>query len=318
MLVGALTRGFFSASSLRGTKQQSVDPNFGTPNRNHMPKPIDRNPASASGDWYIDTHCIDCAAAREVAPGLIVHRGGKSVFARQPANEEEERAAWRALLVCPTASVGTESHRTPPEGLFPEELAPGVYRCGYNARSSFGAHSYFIRRSQGNALVDAPRYATKLVRAFEQLDGIADILLTHKDDVADAERYARHFNAQVWIHEEDRSAAPYATNVLAGRDAIEVRGNVVAIPVPGHTRGSVVYLLEETYLFTGDSLAWNPRRQDLIAFRDACWYSWEELKRSLARLEGYRFEWILAGHGHSVRLPAEEMRSRLRSLVGRM
>jgi uncharacterized protein YbjT (DUF2867 family) len=49
-----------------------------------MPIRIDRNRDSAPGDWYIDTHCIDCAASREVAPGLIVRRRGKSVFARQP------------------------------------------------------------------------------------------------------------------------------------------------------------------------------------------------------------------------------------------
>ena len=55
-------------------------------------------------------------------------------------------------------------------------------------------------------------------------------------------------------------------------------------------RGSVVYLLENRYLFSGDSLAWSPARRDLTAFRDACWYSWKALKRSLARLVKYRFE----------------------------
>ncbi len=53
-----------------------------------MAKRTERNPASAPGDWYIDNRCIDCAASREVAPGLIVQREGKSVFARQPASEE--------------------------------------------------------------------------------------------------------------------------------------------------------------------------------------------------------------------------------------
>src|SRR5713101_2364610 len=101
-----------------------------------MAKLSERNPASAPGDWYIDRRCIDCGASRELAPGLIVHRKGKSVFARQPANEDEERAAWRAVLVCPTASVGTGSHRAQPPDLFPQELAPGLYRCGYNAESS--------------------------------------------------------------------------------------------------------------------------------------------------------------------------------------
>jgi glyoxylase-like metal-dependent hydrolase (beta-lactamase superfamily II) len=283
-----------------------------------MPKLADRNPASAPGDWYIDSRCIDCGASREVAPGLIVHRRGKSVFARQPAGEDEERAAWRAVLVCPTASVGTESHRAQPADLFPQELAPGVYRCGYNAESSFGAHAYFVKRPGGNLLVDSPRHASRLVRKFEELGGVADILLSHRDDVADAGRYAKHFGARVWIHEDDARAAPYATDRLRGAEPTEIRKGLLAIPLPGHTQGSVAYLLEETYLFTGDSLAWSREREDLVAFRDACWYSWSEQKKSLARLAAHRFEWVLAGHGGSVKLPGAEMRTRLTALVGRM
>ena len=166
--------------------------------------------------------------------------------------------------------------------------------------------------------MDSPRYDENLVKKLEKLGGISEILLTHRDDVADADLYARHFKARVWIHEADRSAAPYATDLLQGREPKVIRESLLAIPVPGHTLGSVVYLLEETYLFTGDSLAWDFAGKDLEAFEDACWYSWDELKGSLARLGGYRFEWVLAGHGGSVHLPAEEMRRRLLSLVERM
>jgi ferredoxin len=151
-----------------------------------MPKPEARNPASAKGDWFIDDRCIDCAASREVAPGLIVERGGKSVFARQPVTEDDTRAAWRAALLCPTASIGKEGRREQPPDLFPQELERGIYRCGYNARSSFGAHSYFIQRKEGNVLIDSPRYVAKLVEAFERMGGLADVLLSHQDDVSAA------------------------------------------------------------------------------------------------------------------------------------
>jgi glyoxylase-like metal-dependent hydrolase (beta-lactamase superfamily II) len=77
--------------------------------------------------------------------------------------------------------------------------------------------------------------------------------------------------------------------------------------VPGRTRGSVVYLLDDRVLFAGDSLAWNMSEQDLVAFRDACWYSWSALIASLAKLADYRFEWLLPGHGWPAHLPAEEM-----------
>src|SRR5271156_3024789 len=96
----------------------------------------DRHPENAPGAWYVDTHCIDCAASRTVAPGLIVERGGQSVFARQPETEAELRMAWKARLLCPTASIRTDSAlatgdranaahalATQPAGLFPEELA---------------------------------------------------------------------------------------------------------------------------------------------------------------------------------------------------
>lgn len=283
-----------------------------------MPNPHHRNPDSAPGDWYIDTDCIDCAASRIVAPGLVGRRGDLSIFLRQPASEEDERAAWRALLVCPTASVGKVSGGSPPPGVFPWEITPGIFMCGYNARASFGATSWFVPRPAGNLLIDAPRHTGKLVRAFTDAGGIAHILLTHQDDVADADRYAQAFGARVWIHEYDRQAAPFASDILHGEDAAPVTDGVLAIPVPGHTRGSVVYLVDETFLFTGDSLAWDLRRGDLTAFRDACWYSWEAQTASLARLAERRFEWVLPGHGGFAHRPAEEMKQRLEALVGRM
>lgn len=277
-----------------------------------------RNPDSAPGDWYIDTACINCAASRHVAPGLIVERGDKSVFSRQPANEEEEMMAWRARLVCPTASVRTQAKRQRPEGIFPQELAPGVYRCGFNSKDSYGAHSYFVARAEGNLLVDSPRYALELRKFLDGAGGIKDILLSHRDDVADADKYAEAFGARVWIHQDDARAAPYAKNRIEGMNEIKIRDALLAIPVPGHTKGSVVYLLEDTYLFTGDSLAWNEERSQLVAFRDACWYSWRALTDSLSRLEAYHFEWVLPGHGSSAHLPAQEMSRELHALVQRM
>src|SRR4051794_33689043 len=146
-----------------------------------------RNPDSAPGDWYIDTACIDCGAACHVAPDLIVERNGKSVFSRQPVTAGDRLAAWRAVLVCPTASVRSETKQPRPDAMiFPQAITDGVWRCGFNARSSFGAHSYFIRRPGENILVDAPRHAGELVTWFENAGGIAHILLTHQDDVGDA------------------------------------------------------------------------------------------------------------------------------------
>jgi glyoxylase-like metal-dependent hydrolase (beta-lactamase superfamily II) len=166
-------------------------------------------------------------------------------------------------------------------------------------------------------MVDSPRWAKAVVDQLEAWGGLSDILLTHQDDVADADRYARHFGARVWIHSADRAAAPYADQVLVGDDPSAIDEELTAIPVPGHTRGSVVYLFAGRCLFTGDSLAWDFERNDLTAFRNYCW-SWPTQIGSLSRLSRFDFAWIFAGHGGSKHLPAGEMKSRLAFLVHRM
>lgn len=284
-----------------------------------MARIADRHSGNAPGDWYVDTRCIDCATCRHLAPATFVGRGNQSVVTDQPDGPDEVEAAWRASLACPTQSIGTLSRPPRPQGLFPQELDDGVFYCGYNSEHSFGANSFFVHRSAGNLLVDSPRWTPSLARPFEAMGGIAEILLTHRDDVADAARWAEHFGSRVWIHEDDRQAAPFATNLLRGHADTVIRPGLVAIALPGHTRGSVAYLLEARYLFSGDSLAWDDTTGDLIAFRRACWYSWPAQTASLGRLaDAHRFEWVLAGHGGRMRTDADDMHRRLVALLGRM
>ena len=72
---------------------------------------------------------------------------------------------------------------------------------------------------------------------------------------------------------------------------------MLAIPVPGHTKGSVVYLVDDTYLFTGDSLCWDYTGDRMHAFERECWYSWTIQKASLAGLAKYPFNQLFSGHG---------------------
>jgi glyoxylase-like metal-dependent hydrolase (beta-lactamase superfamily II) len=255
--------------------------------------------------------------SRQCAPEIFSDKAGQSVVARQPQTREELMAATRALLACPTGSIGATGIALQTEGLFPELIEDGVFYCGYTSRDSFGANSYFVERAAGNLLVDSPRFVPPLVRAFEAKGGLAHVLLTHRDDVADAERYARHFGAEVAIHQDDRDAAPFATRIFLGAAATDLRPGLRAIPVPGHTRGSVVFLLEERFLFTGDSLYWSRRRRRLSAFRDATWYSWDELLTSLQRLADFRFEWVLPGHGNRAKGETDKWRVELGELVER-
>jgi glyoxylase-like metal-dependent hydrolase (beta-lactamase superfamily II) len=242
----------------------------------------------------------------------------QAVVIRQPATPEEVVQATRAMLACPTASIGVEGERPHSEGLFPEPLGEGVFYCGFTSRDSFGANSYFVQRAEGNLLVDSPRFVKALEQSFEGAGGLAHILLTHQDDVADARKYAERFSARVWIHEWDGSAAPFASDVLRGLKPTRITPTLLAIPLPGHTRGSAAFLLESRFLFTGDSLYWSRRRGRLSAFGDACWYSWEEQARSLARLVDHPFAWVLPGHGNRAQGEAAEWRRQLSTLVGEM
>jgi glyoxylase-like metal-dependent hydrolase (beta-lactamase superfamily II) len=281
-----------------------------------------RHPAGADGPWFVDDRCIDCDAARHVAPGLIVRNPGDgvSVFTRQPTTDEDVAMAWRAVLVCPTRSVGHETVRQPPPGVFPHDLGDGVHRLGHNALSSFGAHSYLVVRDGANVMVDAPAWTRRLLDPIAALGGIDAVLLTHRDDVADADRYAEHFGASVWIHHDDRAAAPYAGELIEGTDPVEVVPGVTGFPVPGHTAGSVLWHVDGHLLFSGDSLAWDTDRERLTAFRRACWYSWDAQTASLDRFarSGLTFDRLLCGHGWSHDAPAEVFARHLDDLVARM
>jgi glyoxylase-like metal-dependent hydrolase (beta-lactamase superfamily II) len=167
-------------------------------------------------------------------------------------------------------------------------------------------------------MVDAPRWTRAVVTQLEEWGGLADILLTHRDDIADAERYAKHFGARVSIHTADHASAPFADHILEGKEPVSLADDLIAIPVPGHTKGSVVYLYDDRCLFTGDSLAWSFEQDDLRAWRDYCWYSWPQQIKSLARLLDVSFSWVLAGHGGSKGLAPQEMHARLAALVERL
>jgi glyoxylase-like metal-dependent hydrolase (beta-lactamase superfamily II) len=275
-----------------------------------------RHPQNAHGNWYIDTTCTNCTAAQTVAPGLIVERDGQSVFDHQPATDVELEQAWRARILCPSASVRTEEHTKSATQVFPELLTENVYRLGYNAAASYGAHSFALRDAAGVFMIDSPRWTPAVVDQLSNWGGLAGILLSHEDDVADAQRYAAHFNAPVWIHEEDRAAAPFANKILTGSDPTTIAQGLLAIPVPGHSRGSVCYLWNRC-LFSGDTLAWDFAHGELMAYREYSW-SWDTLRHSLTRLLAYDIEWVLAGHGGSHRLPVDDTRAQLSALIGRM
>ena len=73
-----------------------------------MARPDRRLPHNAPGAFYVDSTCIDCDTCRWVAPATFSRYGEQSVVRAQPASDDDRLRALRALVACPTASIGTE------------------------------------------------------------------------------------------------------------------------------------------------------------------------------------------------------------------
>src|SRR3954469_22510432 len=163
---------------------------------------------NAPGSFFVDDTCIDCDTCRQVAPLSFVDADGHSEVRVQPQDAEALRAAARAAVCCPTASIGSDDPAAVRAAIaeFPLRVDREVHYCGFNAESSFGANSYFLVRPEGNWLVDSPRFVPALVAAIAARGGLAGIFLTHRDDVADAARWAERFGAARVIHRRDADA----------------------------------------------------------------------------------------------------------------
>ncbi|MEU1626495.1 MBL fold metallo-hydrolase [Streptomyces sp. NPDC020096] len=277
-------------------------------------------PSADTDGWYVDDRCTNCDVARQLAPGLIGEVGGVSRILHQPRNAEESRQLHAAAYACHTRSIRHPSRQLDPVlDPYPMRLDDGVYFCGHNSRQNAGANSYLLLRPSGNLMVDTPRWSDALAARYEARGPVTDVLLTHRDHVAHGRRYADRFGARLWIHEGDLDAAPDADRVLRGTEPVEVAEGVIAHPLSGHTEGSVLYIADERYCFSGDSFYWSRSTQDIEVAQSVTWYSIEVLAASLARsVDRLRFEWLLPGHGDRQYLPAEEMAERLRGLAGRV
>ena len=263
-----------------------------------MPRIDQSHPDNVDGPWFVDTRCIRCDAARNWAPGLIgMDETGRSIIVSQPDGPEQEAVMWRAAAACPTKSIGNLEHPVEPAGIFPHQLTDGVFALGNNALSSFAAHSFLVIRPEGNLMIDSPRFTRRLAASVDDLGGVAHVLLTHRDDVADYDRWAERYDARVWIGEADADAAPLATDLTGSDDVTLIAPDALSIPAPGHTVGHVVYHIDGRLLFTGDTLHWNHRRAELDVFPNQTFHSWEILADTMDRLAAFNVEWVFAGHG---------------------
>lgn len=276
-----------------------------------------RRSENVEGDFFVDTSCIDCDTCRWMAPDVFGRDGEMSAVQAQPTTPDQRIQALTALLSCPTASIGTVA---PPKDVkqaraqLPAQIDGNVYHCGYHSEKSYAAASYLIQRPEGNILIDSPRFTPPLVKQLEAMGGVSYLYLTHRDDVADHARFQEHFECDRILHQDDITADTQSVEVqLTGQEPHALAPDITIIPVPGHSKGHTVLLYQNTYLFTGDHLAWSAYLGHLYGFRRYCWYSWPEQIQSMKRLADYSFEWVLPGHGR--RLHSEAMAQELQTCI---
>jgi hydroxyacylglutathione hydrolase len=124
------------------------------------------------------------------------------------------------------------------------------------------SHAYLFVRENGNVLF----YSSGLQEEYQHiqaLGGIAYQYLSHRDEVGEALAAIKElFGSKLCCHRLEEPAVRRVTPVDCLFDKRESRlGNIEVIPTPGHTDGSVCFLVRsahgKTYLFTGDTIYMN-------------------------------------------------------------
>ncbi|KAK8542236.1 hypothetical protein V6N13_137189 [Hibiscus sabdariffa] len=266
-----------------------------------------RRPQNVDGDFFVDHTCIDCDTCRWMAPQVFTRVGEMSAVYKQPTCKEDRLQALQALLSCPTSSIRTE---VPPSDIleaqktFPipidEKKLPGVYHCGYHSSKSYGASSYLIVHSDGNVLIDSPKFTERLARKVEEMGGVRYMFLTHKDDVADHGKWAKRFTCDRILHCGDVEACTADVETkLDGSGPWSLGQDIMLIHTPGHTEGSVCLFYKPLkILFTGDHLMMRESGLDIIEMYNR--YSVGTQLDSVKKLLDLDFNWIIPGHGRRI------------------
>src|ERR1700748_1958906 len=92
-----------------------------------------RLPENIAGDFFVDSSCIDCDACRQIAPSVFGQAAATSFVKSQPISGKDRRQAIRALLSCPTGSIGCLGKDNVKAVMadFPLVIEEPVYYCGY-------------------------------------------------------------------------------------------------------------------------------------------------------------------------------------------
>ncbi|OKO77632.1 MBL fold metallo-hydrolase [Bradyrhizobium sp. NAS96.2] len=130
------------------------------------------------------------------------------------------------------------------------------------------SHAYLLVRDTGNILL----YSSGLREEYQhikELGGVAHQYLSHRDEAGPAlAEIKEQFSAKLWCHRLEEPSISKFARVDNQFDKREVVNGIEVIPTPGHTDGSVCFVVRsvhgKTYLFTGDTIyqengAWEAR-----------------------------------------------------------
>ena len=285
-----------------------------------MAKLSDKNSNSIKGNFFVDNRCIGCMSCESFDSDTFVLKNGKAYVYAQPNSQGFENAAI-ALLSCPVNAIGVQINKEEirkAKKKLPLKLHEDLYFCSYNSEKTFGSNSYLLKTTNGNILIDSPKYVKPLLEKLEALGGIKYIYLTHKDDIGEYLKFKEYFNAEVIFHENDFNVSiKTADIILSGQEDYILNKNVKIIQVPGHTKGHTVLLYKDKYLFTGDHLAYKTKYEHLYMFKNHCWYDWKKQIASLNKLLNYRFSHLYAGHGANFVTTHEKMKDKIKECLER-
>lgn len=204
------------------------------------------------------------------------------------------------------------------------EVSPGIHIIP----SARWAKVYLIV-GETLTLVDSglpwrPARVLKYIRSIgRREDELRHILITHShpDHTGMTSALAKATGASVVVHRSDtvrldRNRLALGYDGLLGRvtsplpvfsrvgvdalvedgDILSIHGGIRVIHTPGHTRGSVCFLLEEDkILFTGDTIFSDGNQiSRSVPFPG---YDRDSYVRSLKRLSEFEFEGVFGGHG---------------------
>ena len=282
--------------------------------------------ANAPGNLFVDESCIDCDTCRWMMPSVFSRRGVKAIVHRQPETDIEKVQAMAAAVSCPVGAIRTHS----PEPLVKQALEafpaaidpahiPGVFHLGYHSPVTFGATSYLVQRHDGggNIMVDTPRFNAKLAARIEEMGGLRYMVLTHKDNFGDHQKWKDRFpGVQRILHRADSLVSTRNCELLLeGEGTWSPEPDFDILDTPGHTAGSLCLLVrtaKDAVLFTGDHLAYSSQKKALDGFKRYNYGSTAAQLISLRMLAQAEpaFTWILPGHGRMARFASNEARMR--------